>query len=298
VPAEVAAFLAASQRAARRNRRRRVIGTVGAVVALLGIAALLWAGLVAWGVWTNEAEMEFAPIPAGCFEMGSPDSEAGRKENEGPLHKACLGAFELGKFEVTQRQWRRVMIHDRDPSQYQGDRQPVENVNWNDAQTFIWLMNVFGRHQYRLPSEAEWEYAARAGTTTARYWGERAEDGCAYENMADLTLEKEYPDQTVANCSDGQLVTAPVGSFKPNPWGLYDMLGNVAEWIEDCYVEDYREAPGDGRAVTAQDCPTRVIRGGSWYSGPRGLRAAFRVGSTPVDRNGDVGFRVARTVRP
>jgi formylglycine-generating enzyme required for sulfatase activity len=265
VPAEVTAFLAASQRAARRNRRRRIAGVAGAVVALPVIAVLGWAGLVGWGVRAVEAEMEFVSIPAGCFQMGSPDTEAERKESEGPVHNVCLEVFELDKFELTQRQWRRVMVHHRDPSQYKGDRRPVESVTWSEAQTFIRLMNVFGRHQYRLPSEAEWEYAARAGTTTARYWGERVEDGCAYENMADLALKKAYPDQTVAaNCDDGQALTAPVGSFKPNPWGLYDMLGNVAEWVEDCYVGDYREAPKDGSAVKTQDCAAHVARGGSF----------------------------------
>jgi formylglycine-generating enzyme required for sulfatase activity len=92
-------------------------------------------------------------------------------------------------------------------------------------------MNFFGHHHYRLPSEAEWEYAARAGTATARYWGERAEDGCAYENIAHLSLKNPPPDSIVANCDDGQAYTAPVGSYKPNPWGIYDILGNVAEWV-------------------------------------------------------------------
>jgi formylglycine-generating enzyme required for sulfatase activity len=215
------------------------------------------------------------------------------------VHKVCLEAFELGKFELTQWQWRRVMVHHRDPSQYKGDRGPVESITWNEAQTFIWLMNAFGRHRYRLPSEAEWEYAARAGTTTGRYWGERAEDGCTYENMADLALKKAYPDQIfVANCDDGQALTAPVGSYKPNPWGLYDMLGNLAEWVEDCYVGDYREAPKDGSAVTTRDCAARVVRGGSFASYPRNLRAAARADPTPVGRDINIGFRVARTVRP
>ena len=203
LPAEVTAFVAASQRAGRHNRQRRIVTVAGAVAALPVIAFLVWAGLVLWGVRAVEAGMEFVPIPAGCFEMGSPDTEKERYPNEGPVHEACPKAFELGKFAVTQAEWRQVMIHNRDPTQFKDDRRPVESVSWNEAQTFIWLMNVFGRHRYRLPSEAEWEYAARAGTTTARYWGERAEDGCAYENMADLSLKKALPDATVANCDDG-----------------------------------------------------------------------------------------------
>jgi formylglycine-generating enzyme required for sulfatase activity len=205
------------------------------------------------------------------------------------------------------------MIHNRYPSQFIGneawaggraavayaDRLPVESVSWDETQTFTWLMNVFGRRHYRLPSEAEWEYAARAGTTTARYWGERAEDGCAYENMADQTWKKVRPDWFVVNCDDGQALTAPVGSYKPNPWGLYDILGNVAEWVEDCYVGDYtKEAPKDGSAFTAEDCTQRVVRGGAWYFGPQYLRAASRLVYSPGFRDSFVGFRLGRDVAP
>ena len=140
------------------------------------------------------------------------------------------------------------------------------------------------------------EYAARVGTKTARYWGDRAEDGCAYENMADLSLKKALPDAVVANCDDGQVTTAPVGTFKPNPWGLYDILGNVAEWVEDCYVGNYEEAPKDGGAAATQDCTTRVVRGGAWNSSPRFLRAAFRDGDASGVRSVNIGFRLARTV--
>jgi formylglycine-generating enzyme required for sulfatase activity len=178
----------ASRRTAKRSRRRWIASIAGAVVVSPVVAALAWAGVAFWGVRTVEAEMEFVRIPAGCFQMGSPDTEEERDPNEGPVHEVCPKTFELGKFEVTQAEWRRVMIHNRDPSTYKGDRKPVESVNWNEAQTFISLMNIFGQYNYRLPSEAEWEYAARAGTTTARYWGDRAEDGCACENMADLSL--------------------------------------------------------------------------------------------------------------
>jgi len=217
------------------------------------------------------------------------------------VHEVCPKPFDLGKFEVTQAEWRRVMIHNRDPSQYKGDRRPVVSLSWNEAQTFIWLMNAFGQHHYRLPSEAEWEYAARAGTTTARYWGNRAEDGCDYENMADLSLKKASPESVVvvANCDDHQIVTAPVGSFKPNPWGLYDILGNVAEWVEDCYAANYDSPPKDGTAVTTGDCTSRIVRGGFWYYNPRYLRVASRdVLSSPDYRSHDIGFRVARAIAP
>jgi formylglycine-generating enzyme required for sulfatase activity len=297
LPAEVTAFVNASRRVARSNRRFRMATVAGAVVALPIIAVFIWAGLTAWGVRAVEAEMEFVPISAGCFQMGSPDTETERYPNEGPRHEVCPKAFELGKFEVTQAEWRQVMIYNRDPSEYKGDRRPVENVSWDEAQWFIFWMNSFGRHHYRLPSEAEWEFAARAGTTTARYWGDRAEDGCAYENMRDQSLKRLLPDWVVANCDDRQPLTAPVGTFKPNPWGLYDILGNVAEWVEDCYVEDYKEVSlKDGSATTSKDCSSRVVRGGSWGNAPRTLRAAYRLGFKPNDRGNNIGFRLARSV--
>jgi formylglycine-generating enzyme required for sulfatase activity len=303
LPAEICDFIAASRRAAIRRVVRLWVLVTGAPIAIALLALAVWAGRVWWGVHAVEVEMQFVPIPAGCFMMGSLDTETERSPNEGPVHEVCLKAFELGKFEVTQAEWRRVMVHNRDPSKYKGDRRPVETLSWNEAQTFIWLMNIFGHHHYQLPSEAQWEYAARAGTTTARYWGERAEDGCAYENMADVTLKKSKEnseaDAVFADCDDHQLHTAPVGSFKPNPWGLNDMLGNVAEWVDDCYVGDYGEGPRDHSLASTQDCSSRIVRGGSFWSSPREARAAHRDGSvTSGTRTDDVGFRLARTVGP
>jgi formylglycine-generating enzyme required for sulfatase activity len=290
LPAEVTTFVTASRRAARRNRLRRIAVVGGAVVALPVLYFLVWGGLVFRGVPAVEAEMEFVPIPAGCFQMGSPETESGRNPDEGPVHEVCLKAFELGKFQVTQAEWRQVMIHNPNPSQFTGDRAAVEGISWDEAQTFIWRMNLFGHRDYRLPSEAEWEYAARAGTTTPWYWGERAEDGCAYENIGrGLALP---------NCPDGHSLPAPVGSYKPNPWGLYDMLGNGWEWVEDCYVESYRGAPRDGRAVRTKDCVNRVVRGGQSAYSPRDARAAFRNRSGPGTRGSVIGFRLARTVVP
>ena len=248
LPEAVREFVAASGRAARR-RRVRLAGTVaGAVIALPVIAGLVWAVMVWWGVRQVEAKIKFIPIAAGCFDMGSPDGEAERDPDEGPVHHACLKAFELGQFEVTQGEWRQVMIFPNTPapSYFKGnDRLPVEEVSWNEAQRFVWLMSRFGHDRYRLPSEAEWEYAARAGTPTSRYWGDNIDDGCTYENIADRSLKKAAPEiiPVFANCDDGYAGTAPVGSFKPNPWGLYDMLGNVTNWVNDCYINNYRDAP-------------------------------------------------------
>src|SRR5580704_14407192 len=135
--------------------------------------------------------MKFVPIGAGCFEMGSPDTEAGRYGNEGPMHKVCINPFDLGQYAVTQDEWRKVMIfpNTADPFRFKGENLPVESVNWNEAQRFVWLMSLFGHRHYRLPSEAEWEYAARAGTTTSRYWGDNIDDICTYENIADQSLK-------------------------------------------------------------------------------------------------------------
>src|SRR5262249_27585185 len=155
------------------------------------------------------------------------DNEAGRYKNEEPVRNVCLKPFDLAQYSVTQGEWRRVMIfpNNPEPSTFKGsDRHPVESVSWNNAQRFVSLMSFFGQRQYRLPSEAEYEYAARAGTTTPRYWGERAEDGCVYENTADLTFKLENPyderseSNSVVNCDDHYAATAPVGSFKSNPW--------------------------------------------------------------------------------
>jgi formylglycine-generating enzyme required for sulfatase activity len=204
LPVQVTEFVAASRRAARRNRRRRIPIIAGAVLALM--YAIVWTGLTAWGVRAVEAEMEFVPIPAGCFQMGSPEAEEGRLELEGPVNEVCLKRFELGKFEVTQEEWAWVMVNDSYPSRFDDDRHPVDSVSWDNVWWFILYMNTFGRHHYRLPSEAEWEYAARAGTKTAYYWEELAEDACSYEN--------------VGYCGTRNETTWAVGSsLKPNPLG-------------------------------------------------------------------------------
>ena len=276
---------------------RRDAAIMGSVVALPVMIGLVLTGVIWWGVRQVETEMKFAAIPAGHFMMGSPDSEADRQPDEGPVHEVSVKAFDLGSYEVTLGEWRRVMIFSifSDASAFErNDRRPVVNVSWSDAKRFLRVMSLFGRQQFRLPSEAEWEFAARAGTTTPRYWGDKADDACVHENIADQRLKKKDPDKVVADCDDGYAQTAPVGSFPPNPWGLYDMLGNVGEWVEDCYVNNYRDTPTDGSPNRREPCKARVARGGAWLSRPPNVRASFRFDLFDREYT-DVGFRVARS---
>jgi formylglycine-generating enzyme required for sulfatase activity len=211
-------------------------------------------------------------IPAGRFEMGSLDGN----ENEQPVHSVAIRTFELGKTEVTQAQWRAVM--GSNPSKFRGcDDCPVENVGWNDAKEFLEKLNAKTAQIYRLPTEAEWEYACRAGSRQ-EYCGGGSPDGLAWSS----------------NNSGGK--THPVAGKQANAFGIYDLSGNVWEWVEDCYHLNYDGAPGDGTAWSAGDCTDRVLRGGSWFSGPEYTRSSNRVGHEVGFRNSNIGFRVARTL--
>jgi formylglycine-generating enzyme required for sulfatase activity len=295
LPASVVEFIRQSRHVARRRRQALAIALTGAVMSLPVLAGLVWVAMVWWGVQTVEKSMAFVAIPAGCFTMGTPPDEPRRFEHEAQ-HKACVPVFELGKFTVTQAEWRLVMVERPNPSRFEGDRNPVEMVSWDDARSFAWRMRFFGSHLYRLPTEAEWEYAARAGTTTTWFWGDRLEDGCAYANLRDMTYKKAHfnVDESIIDCEDGAVETAPVGSYKPNGFGLYDMVGNVSQWTEDCFG-DYANAPSGGSAAEVDDCKSRVVRGASWTDRPVFTRSGSRDTYPPVNRNDVVGFRLART---
>ncbi|WP_157817796.1 formylglycine-generating enzyme family protein [Candidatus Thiodictyon syntrophicum] len=219
-------------------------------------------------------------IPGGSFEMGCGPGDDACEGDERPAHRVSVKPVRIGRHEVTQAQWTAVM--GANPAQIQDDQRPVEMVSWDQVQQFLKRLNVETEGPpYRLPTEAEWEYAARAGTRTAWWWG--AEIGRGNANC----------DGCAGPAADRE--TARVGTLTPNAFGLYDTAGNVAEWVQDCYHETYSAAPTDGSAWPGP-CPDgyRVVRGGSWLGRPASVRSADRQSVWPSDRSGDRGFRLAR----
>ena len=224
--------------------------------------------------------MEFVLIPAGEFDMGSPSSEVGRQDNEGSVHQVTISEpFYMSKYEVTQKQWREVM--GSNPSYNKGDDLPVEYISWNEVQEFITKLNEReGSVKYRLPSEAEWEYAARAGTTTRYSFS---------DDESDLAYYAWYHEN-----SEGS--THPVGQKMPNPWGLYDMHGNVYEWVQDEWHDSYDRAPTNGSAWESGDGARRVFRCGSWCYVAEDCRSAARRYHGPGTLYACLGFRLLQEV--
>ena len=183
------------------------------------------------------------------------------------------------------------------PDISQTDRDPVVCVSWDDANSYVgWFSRKTGKG-YRLLSEAEWEYAARAGAATARYWGDAPSEACGFANVHDATSKKRNRSIWSAHgCDDRYAKTAPVGSFAANRFGLHDVLGNVWEWVEDCWNGTYAAAPTDGSAWTSRNCGRGVIRGGAWRFEPRDVRSAVRRRPRHRRRGGNLGFRIARTL--
>jgi formylglycine-generating enzyme required for sulfatase activity len=206
-----------------------------------------------------------------------------------------------GCWEWTGSEWKiNASRNWRTPVFDQTDSHPVVCVSWGDAKSYIeWLSEKTGR-QYRLQSESEWEYAARAATSTMRPWGDDRDNkaGCAYANGADLTAKEKFSGWRTMDCRDGQVYSASIGSYSANAFGLADMIGNVWEWVEDCWNDSYEgeERPDDGSAWTSEGCTGRVLRGGSWASGPENLRSAVRYWIASVNGGNIIGFRVARTL--
>jgi formylglycine-generating enzyme required for sulfatase activity len=220
-------------------------------------------------------KLEMVKIPAGTFLMGSADNDESAYSDEKPQHRVNLQEFYLGKYPVTQEQYQAIMGNN--PSHFQDNpKHPVENVSWDDAQAFCQKLNEKTGKKYRLPSEAEWEYACRAGSQTSYYFGDD---------------EKVLGEYAWYNKNAGSK-THPVGQKKANNWGLFDMSGNVWEWCEDSWHTNYENAPMDGTVWNDNHSPTadRVLRGGSWSNDPWDCRSAYR--GSYVNRCGNYGFRV------
>lgn len=241
--------------------------------------------------------MEFVYVKGGCFDMG--DSVGEGDPNERPVREVCLSDFYLGKFEVTNAQYKKFRPGHNSGKQgdinLDKDNLPVVNVSWTDARSFAqWLSGKSGE-TYRLPSEAEWEYATRAGSKQSRFWGNNPDEACKYANVADLTAKKERPSWTCFHCDDGYLAAAPVGTFLPNDFGFYDTLGNVWEWCLDVYdSEAYQKLPNQDPVYAGQG-EYRVMRGGGWSNGPLGIRNSHRVGLSPNFGHHSLGFRLVKT---
>jgi len=230
------------------------------------------------------------PIPAGEFTMGSPPSELYRGAET--QHRVTIPAFALGKYEVTFAQWDACVSdggcggHKPDDQGWGRETRPVIGVSWDDTKAYVaWLSRKTGK-QYRLPSEAEWEYAARGGTTTPFSFGDKITTAQAnYDSSGGATVAPEANRQK----------TLPIGSFPANVFDLHDMHGNVWEWVEDCWHDEYTGAPADGSAWVTLNCGGHVMRGGSWEDYAGDVRAAARVGSGRGEQSWADGFRVVRS---
>lgn len=256
---------------------------------------------------------DMVSIAPGRFTMGSPDGEAGRQANEGPEHEVRIGyRFRVGKYPLRYAQWDACVLdgacNGYVPIGGRGNT-PVYRISWEDAQAFLkWLNRKAGipeksPYRYRLLSEAEYEYATRAGTSTRFFWGDDPglDQLCAFANGADLAYRKRNPASKIAisACDDGSSGRLAVGSFKPNAFGLYDMVGNAAVWVEDLAHDTYSGAPADGSAwLTGGDGTKRVSRGSANDTPPEGLRSAARSFAPPASRQLIVGIRLARTLPP
>jgi len=242
---------------------------------------------------------EMVVVPAGEFMMGSPESERGRRSNEGPQRKVTFKEpFAIGKFEVTFAQWDACAAeggckHQPGDESWGRGRRPVINVSWHHAVQFVaWLSRKTG-HAYRLPTEAEWEYAARGVTKASEAHPPFSTGSTINYKQANYDANFIYADGKMGIFRQK---TVDVGTFPRNTFGLHDMHGNVWEWVQDCYKDSYKGAPADGSAVTASDCTLRILRGGSWNYYPQLLRSAYRYATAPDIRLDMVGFRVARSL--
>lgn len=260
---------------------------------------------------------EMVVVPAGGFTMGSPPAEgisvAGPESHLGylgrPRHEVAVSSFAIGRYDVTRAEFAAFVASSGydaarcepggllAPRSAETDRHPATCISWQDAQAYIrWLSAKTGK-PYRLPSEAEWEYAARAGTTTPWFWGEDRFRACDFANIGDLSMREGMPDHSGTDlCRDGSAFASPVGSFRPNGWGLYDMAGDVWQWTADCWHASYDGAPSDGSAWMAEACDKHPLRGGAWNMNVYHVRSANRNFDGADIRTDRTGFRLARSL--
>ena len=258
--------------------------------------------------------LELIWIPPGRFRMG--DITGSGQADEQPLREVDVSGFWMMRTEVTRGMFahfagdsghhtgNRCWIHEggwaekdgldwKAPGFSQSDDHPVTCVNWHDAQAFITWLNHKSGEAFRLPSEAEWEYAARAGSESVYYMGDEPAELCAHANAADKMALTHYPGFAVNDCDDGYVRTSPAASFAASPWGLYDIYGNVWEWVQDCWRASYAGAPTDGSAVLEGDCTRRGFRGGGYGDIPHFARSTLRNRGDARHRKDDIGFRLA-----
>lgn len=275
-----------------------------------------------------------AHLAGGPFRQGATDEHGAFASYEAPSRPVSVQPFAIGVYEVSQAEFARFVLETgyvtdaelripmsgypesetcpahylddprasrsspnwRTPVYPQDPRHPVTCVSWRDAKAYVAWLSVETGQRYRLPSESELEYAIRAGGRSRWPWGDDGFSGCEWANYIDESLAHVYSNQDLQGCDDGYVHTAPVGSFTPNAFGLYDTAGNVSEWTEDCYSTDFREAPVDGRPQVGGDCSSRAHRGGSWAAPANLLRSAARLSAEDAERDSSIGFRVARDV--
>jgi formylglycine-generating enzyme len=281
-----------------------MIGT-GVIVVLFGF--LILNGIqsqpaVIKTTWTDDKTgIRFTWIDQGDFQMGSKESEEGSYSTEYPAHEVQIDGFWMGTYELTNREYR-LWRPEHNSGEYYGyslndDNQPVVKVSWEDAKAFTeWLTKQHeGKFIFRLPTEAEWEYAARAGTTTNRYWGNNPNDACEYANVADKAAKNNNFDWgDIGECNDGYPVSSPVGKFRPNSFGLMDMLGNVWEWCSDWMDYNYYASSPKNNPPGPSAGKYRIFRGGSWWLAMSLTRSATRFSDIPEHMDINLGFRIVR----
>ena len=291
-----------------RTLSRRTKAGIAVIVACLAAGGIWYHLAGRSGHWPetvldlgNNVKMRLVLIPAGKFLMGSPATEAGRSSDEGPQHEVTISRpFYMGAFEVTQEQYEQVM--GKNPSTVKGAKNPVEQVSWDEAVEFCRKLSAGTGKKVMLPTEAQWEYACRACTTTAFHTGDALKPGQANAvipsnpGVLDRIMAwvgKFFPQKAKV------IQTTPAGSFPPNGFGLYDMHGNVWEWCGDWYNDSYANLPAGQAGAKNQDPQgpdsgaDRVLRGGGWFGDPRDCRSANRTGGPPGYRTTFIGFRVA-----